>query len=1143
MVAAGTIPRYNARTAERCGSAFAAILPVDGSIMRLHLTNRILLALTTFLAPIVLQEAHGDGLKSDNSPFKRLKFRSIGPAAGGRVCRVAGTPGDPLTCYAATAASGLWKSTDGGIHWKPIFDDQSTSTVGALAIAPSDPNVIYAGSGEANIRGNIEIGNGIYKSSDAGKTWKHVWKQEGQIGTLIVHPANPDIAFAAVLGHAFGPNTERGVYRTMDGGENWRRVLFEDADTGASDVCFDPSNPRVLFAGLWQARRRPWELVSGGSGSGLYTSRDGGDTWVQLVPPPSDAPDFKEDAPAGKKYAKGLPEGVWGKIGVAVAPSDGRRVYALIEAEKGGLYRSDDGGESWKLASDNRGIRQRAFYYTTLTVDPRNADVVWCPQVPLLKSIDGGKTFQRVKGPHHGDHHDIWIDPKDPRRILNGNDGGVDISTNGGQTWFAPHLPWGQFYHISVDNRLPYHVAGTMQDIGTGSGPSNSLSKVGIAPGDWHPVGGGETGFTVSDPTDPNIVYAGEYGGYISRYDHRTRQARNIGVYPFNPSGHDPANLKYRFQWTAPILISPHDHRVVYHAANVLFQTSDAGRQWTPISPDLTRDDKSKQKWSGGPITGDNTGVEVYGTIYALAESPKQKGVLWTGSDDGLIHVSTDGGRKWSNVTANIKGMPKWGTVRCVEASPFDAGTAYVVVDAHKLDDRQPYLFKTSDFGKMWKTLSDKLPRDAYLHVVRADPKKPNLLYLGGEGGLSVSWDDGDNWQPLKLNLPTVTVTDLIVKHNDLVVGTNGRSIWILDDLTPLRQWQPAVKDKDVFLFSAQPAVRYRYYTPLGEKKPLGAGQNPPAGVMVHYFLKAKPKGDITLEIHDAKDQRVTLLTSKKEPEEKPAESDYSEPKYKKTVLPVEPGLHRVVWDLRHQGAEVIKVAKVDSGEPKEGPLVNPGTYTLKLTVDGQTRTTTVEVLPDPRTIPTVEMEKVLTMVEVKQPPPDLIEALRRVKPLQFTMELDEQLQLVLQVRDDITSLARTVEHLRTIKGQLTARNELLKENGRAKALVEASRALLVRLDALEEKLHNPKAKVPYDILAQKGGARLYSQLVWLFEMLKDSDGAPPQGIREVFAEQSALLRKYQDEWRVLTTKDLAALNEQAKKLDLPSIFLPTTKK
>ncbi len=1132
-----------------------------------HRIKRISFILSLMILAVSFPSAatRGNEAKSDPSPFKRLKFRSIGPAAGGRVCRVAGVPGDPLTCYAATAASGLWKSTDGGIHWKPIADDQPTSTFGSLAVAPSDANVIYAGSGEANIRGNIEVGNGIYKSIDAGKTWKHIWKQEGQIGTLIVHPANAGIAFAAVLGHAFGPNPERGVFRTLDGGKNWQRVLFKDADTGAADVCFDPSNPKILFAGLWQARRRPWELMSGGPGSGLYVSRDGGDSWTQLLPPPADdSPDLGKKAPKGKKYAKGLPPGIWGKIGVRVAASDGRRIYALIEADKGGLFRSDDGGDSWQLVNDWRAIRQRAFYYTTLTIDPRNADIVWCPQVPLLKSIDGGKTFQRVKGPHHGDHHDIWIDPKDPRRILNGNDGGVDISTNGGETWFAPPLPWGQFYHISVDNRLPYHVAGTMQDIGTGSGPSNSLSKSGIVPSDWHPVGGGETGFTASDPTNPDIVYAGEYGGYISRYDHRTRQARGIGVYPFNPSGHDPANLKYRFQWTAPILISPHDHRVLYHAANVLFKTRDAGRHWTPISADLTRNDKSKQKWSGGPITGDNTGVEVYGTIYALAESPKQRGVLWAGSDDGLVHVSRDGGKNWDNVTprshaerGNEKQWPEWGTVRCIEASPFDAGAAYVVVDAHKLDDRRPYLFKTADFGQTWRSLvvegtkiidrgrgpekftHNGIHAEGYLHVLREDPRRKGLLYLGGERGVLISWDDGGNWTPLRLNLPTVAVTDLVVKHNDLVIGTNGRSIWILDDLTPLRQWQPAIQDKEVFLFPPQPAVRYRYHTSLGERKPLGAGQIPPSGAILHYYLKSKPKGDITLEILDDKDKRVTVLTSKKEPEDKPDPGDYSSEKYKKPVLPVETGLHRLVWDLSYEGAEGIKGAKVDSGESKMGPLVNPGAYTLKLTVAGQTRTAKLEVLPDPRTIsPGVWARTAAKLAGSDQPlTPEAI--LRRVEAPVQAEDLKEQIELALKVRDALTSLARTVNQIRMVKGQLTARNDLLKDDTRAKSLVRASRDMLARLDALEEKLHNRKAKIAYDILAQKGGARLYSQLVWLFEMMKDSDGAPTQGVREMFEEQSELLRKYQDEWRALAVKELAALNEQAKKLDVPAILVP----
>ncbi|MGE5815897.1 MAG: WD40/YVTN/BNR-like repeat-containing protein, partial [Acidobacteriota bacterium] len=582
----------------------------------------IFVVLVCLLFPITpeAQQAQPADQKNDNQPFKGLKYRNIGPAQGGRVSRVAGVPGEPSVYYAATASGGVWKSTDGGITFKPIFDSQPIASIGSIAVAPSDPNIIYVGSGEANIRGNVAPGNGIYKSTDAGKTWTQVWKQEGQIGTMIVHPRNPDIAFAAVLGHAFGPNAERGVYRTKDGGKSWQQVLKKDSDTGASDVAMDPSNPNMVFAGFWQARRKPWDLVSGGPGGGLYVSRDGGDTWKQL----------KGD---------GLPEGIWGKVGVAVAPSDGSRVYALIEAEKGGLFRSDDGGESWTLATADRALRQRAWYYTTMTVNPMNEDDVWFPQVPLLRTIDGGKTIKYIKGPHHGDYHDAWIDPRNPKRMIVANDGGVDISIDGGETWYAPALPIGQFYHVSADTRVPYRVAGAQQDLGTAQGPSNSLTVDGITAAEWYSVGGGEAGHVVSDSSDPNIVYAGEYLGYLSRYDHRTRQARNVSAYPENASGHGGADFKYRFQWTAPIATSPHDPKVVYHGANVLFKTTDGGQSWTAISPDLTRDDKAKEQWAGGPITGDNTGVETYCTIFAIAESPREKGVIWVGSDDGLVHV------------------------------------------------------------------------------------------------------------------------------------------------------------------------------------------------------------------------------------------------------------------------------------------------------------------------------------------------------------------------------------------------------------------------------------------------------------------------------------------------------------------------
>jgi photosystem II stability/assembly factor-like uncharacterized protein len=1080
----------------------------------------VVLGLVTALGTCASVAAAEPESKGGPAEFKALKFRLIGPAAGGRVSRAAGVPGDSLTYYAATASGGVWKSADGGIHWKSVFDDQLVASIGSIAIAPSDPNVIYVGSGEANIRGNVAPGNGIYRSTDAGKTWKHVWKQEGQIGTMVVHPTNPDVAYAAVLGHAFGPNPERGVYRTTDAGRSWQRVLFKDANTGASDVCLDPSNPRILFAGLWQTRRRPWEMTSGGPGSGLYMSRDGGDSWKQL----ENKEDVK-DAPG-----KGLPEGIWGKVGVAVAPSDGRRVYALIEAEKGGLYRSDDGGDSWQRVNGNHYLSQRAWYYSTLTVDPRTPDVVWCPQVPMLRSIDGGKTFKRVKGLHHGDNHDCWIDPRNPRRMIVSNDGGVDISIDGGESWHAPALPLGQFYHIAVDEGTPYRVSGAMQDLGTASGPSDNLSVGGITNADWHEVGGGEAGHTAHDAADPNIVYAGEYGGVITRYDHRTQSARNVSVYPYNPSGHGGEDLRYRFQWTAPILISPHDPKTIYHAGNVLFKSIDGGQQWMPISPDLTRNDKSKQKWSGGPITGDNTGVEIYGTVFALAESPKQRDLLWAGSDDGLVHVSRDGGKHWANVTANITGLPEWGTVDAIEASPHDAGIAYVVVDAHRLDNMHPYLFKTSDFGQTWKSLSATLPSDVYLHVVREDPVRKGMLYVGTELGIVYSLNDGATWQPLRLNLPTVAVHDLRIKNNDLVVGTHGRAVWILDNLTPLRQFGPEVAKADTFLFPTRPAIRWSRHAPFHER---GIGENPPAGIGVDYFLRAKPKGKITLDVLDARGQLVNRLESKPpkqkageglqlgQVEEHPVTSeeddatheddpDGPDERVKKTLLTTEVGVNRVVWNLRYEGADKIKGAKVDTGQPALGPLANPGVYTLKLIVDGKTMSTSAVVQADPRsTLPAAE--------------------------------LDEQLKFALRVRDDISHLAQMVNQIRAIRKQLADHESLWKADPKTASLMKPSKELAAKLSALEDKLHNPKAKVVYDILAQKGGAKLYSQLIFLFEDVKEP-GGPTQGQRTMHAEYARELDQYDKELKALLSGDLARLNDTAKGLAVPSIIASEAK-
>jgi len=1049
-----------------------------------HIVKRGLLS----LGMIVLGAGAAWSAADEAKPwYGELEYRQLGPAIGGRVARVAGVPGDPLTWYIATAQGGVWKSEDGGVDWKPIFDEQPTNSIGAIAVAPSDPNVIYVGGGEANIRGNVANGDGIYRSTDAGKTWTHVWQQKGQIGTLAVHPGNPDVAYAAVLGHAFGPNPERGVYRTEDGGVRWKRVLEVDEVTGASDVALDPSNPRIVFAGTWQTVRRPWTMTSGGPGGGLWRSSDGGDHWVRL-------------------QGQGLPEGIWGKVGVRVAPSDGSRVYALIEASEGGLFRSDDGGSTWKRVNGHNALRQRAWYYTVLTVDPANPDIVWFPQVHMLRTIDGGATIHSVPGFGHGDHHDLWIDPVDPRRMIAGNDGGVDLSGDGGKSWRAPHLPLAQFYNLDVDDRVPYHVGGTIQDQGTASAPSHSLRHGGHALSEWRAVGGGEAGDFVFGEGEPGQIYAGEYSGYLSHFDEATGRTRSISIYPTNASGHGAEDLRHRFQWTAPLATSPHDPKVLYHGAEVLFRTTDRGATWTAISPDLTRNDRDKMRWSGGPITGDNTGVEIYGTIFSVAESPLAPGAIWAGTDDGLVQLTRDGGVTWQNVTPAA--LPAWATVECIEPSRFEAGTAYVVVDAHRLDDDRPYLFRTRDWGASWESLAAGLPQGDYLMAVREDPERRGLLFLGHARGIAFSRDEGKSWEQLKLNLPPVTVVDLEIHDGDLVVATRGRSIWVLDDLGALRGFGDASRDAPLFLLPPRPAIRWSLDWGWGQRLE-GAGENPPYGATVDYWLKEPAEGEVVLEVIDASGKVRRRLSSEAETA-RFAKDDPDEPTPEpKAALSAEAGLHRVVWDLRFEGAPAPKGSKLDTGDPPVGPVAPPGAYRLRLSAGDRSVEAPLEVEADPRVDPR-------------------------------TTDYAAQLELADRVLGAISRIVDRVEEIRSIRSQVADLVGRLVAAGEEEAVVASGRAVLTELRAIELELHNPDAEVVYDILARPGGAKTLSVLTWLYGTGLDENGDPPtQGQREVFDEELAKLDGLETRFAALKSGELANLERLARAADLPRVLPP----
>ncbi|HEV2490153.1 MAG TPA: hypothetical protein VGT03_10125 [Candidatus Acidoferrales bacterium] len=1016
----------------------------------------------------------------DSSLWSGMKWRSIGPFRGGRVESVVGIPGNPDVYYFGAVTGGVWKTTNGGVTWEPMFDKEKIASIGAIAIDPADSNVIYVGTGEPCLRGNISFGNGMYKSVDAGKTWTHIGLEDTRhISKVLIDPKNPSTIFVAAIGHAFGPNEQRGVFRSTDAGKTWQKVLYKDDKTGAVDLVFDQANSHILYAALYQEIRTPWSFTSGGPGSGIYRSVDGGTTWTQIT-------------------GNGLPEGIYGRIGLAVG-ADSNRVYALIEAKKGGLYRSDDAGKTWEMVNDDQRFLQRAWYYMHIFADPKAPDTVYILNTGTYRSTDGGAHFTPIAVPH-GDDHALWIDPKNPNRLIEGNDGGATITVDGGKTWTdQDNQPTAQFYHVAVDNQFFYYVYGAQQDNSTVATASETNHGV-ITDKDWYDVGGGESGYIVPDPKDSNIVYAGGNWGTMTRLDRRTGQVQDVTVWPVNPSGWSAGELAHRFQWTAPIAISPFDSNTIYIGGEKLFKTTDAGMNWTAISPDLTRNDKSKQLPSGGPLTIDQTSVEYYDTIFTVAESPVERGLIWTGSDDGLVHITRDGGKSWTNVTP--KGLPEWSRIGLIDASPFAAGTAYLAADRHRLDDFHPYVFKTTDFGKTWTQITSGLPESgSYVHAVRVDPVRKGMLYCGTETGAYISFDDGAHWQTLQLNMPTVPVTDLVLHGDDLVIATKGRSFWILDSLGALRQANAELTSEDAHLYRPDTVWRTR----RGSANPkyfLLYGENAPDGAVIDYYLKSEPKEKISLEILDSQGKVVRKYSSEaKKKEESPSESgdEFNPPE----TIPAKAGLNRFIWDLRYETPVLIPGQVFDGADNPKGPLAIPGQYQVRLVAGGKALTEPLTVKLDPR---------------VKATP----EALR------------QEFDLSLKIRDEITAADTTVNELNSVKTQITALHKRLGADAKNKAILDAADALVKKTEPIDSQLWQGKMKASEEDLNFPD--EINDQLKGIAEFMEQSDNAPTAADVAAYDDLSGKVAKLVAQWREIKEKDLVALNEQIRKADIPAI-------
>jgi len=1046
-----------------------------GKLITLAGAAAIALSTWTYLAPVTAAQS---APVVDEGLYSGMRWRSIGPARGGRSIAVGGSDARPNEYWFGATGGGAWKTTDGGSNWEPMTDGKiTTSSIGSLAVCESNPDIVYIGGGETQFRGNIIQGDGIYKTTDGGKTWTHLpqLRDSQAIARIRLHPTNCDTVYAAVFGQVYNDHPERGIFKSTDGGQTFRKTLYRNEKTPGVDLSIDPKNPNVIYAGLWEAFRSPWGMSSGGPGSGLFKSTDGGDTWTEITKNP------------------GLPDGPWGKVGVSVSPADGNRVYAIIENEKGGLYVSDDAGASWKLINDNRNMRQRAFYYTRVVADTKEKDTVYVLNVQFFKSTDGGKTTTTIRVPH-GDNHDLWISPSDNQRMVQSNDGGGNVTVNGGRTWTSQDFPTGQFYNVFTTRHVPYHVCGAQQDNSTAC--VGSQAQAGAGEGSLPPIfyaaGGGESGYIAPDPNDVNVFYAGSYGGFLSRLDRETGQQRAVNIYPNNPMGYSAIDIKERFQWTYPIVFSPVDGKTLYAASQHLWRTTNGGQSWEKISPNLTRSDPKTMQASGGPITRDQTGVETYAVIFTIAASWQDANTIWTGSDDGWVHVTRDGGKNWEKVTP--PDLPDFTRISLIEVSPHQDGVAYLAGNRYQLGDRRPYLYKTADFGKTWSQIVTGIPENDFPRTIREDPKRRGLLYVGTEHGIYVSFNDGASWQSLKLNLPTTPVHGIVVEERDLVIGTHGRGFYILDNIGVLRQATPELTNDNLFVFETFNPMR-------------GRDRN----VTFDYYL-GKGADEVKIEFLDAQGGVLRSFTGTPKAAETPEPQGDGGGFFGggPPRVGVAKGMNRFTWDMRYEGAIVFPGMIMWAAQPQRGPAAPPGKYSVRITANGETKTRDFSLGIDPRLVADGITEAYLL----------------------------EQFKLSQQVRDKVTAANMAVVQIRGIRDQINQRLE--KVGPRRKAEIQKlADSVLNSLASVEQEVYQVRNQSGQDPLNYP--IKLNNKIAALMGIIESADHRPTQQTYEVFDELSkALDAELQKKDATLKT-DLPRLNAafQREKIEAVNTDVP----